>query len=385
MEPNEPLETPFTSCIDIWRRGDRGMMLRNKLDICHHYEIRGDMLDEFVRDARLWGIETNYYPADGTIKTVAANGHYLFLCNGGDFQGVLEELDLWTIANDLFKDNDDPKLVPKLNKRGNRGPSLIFTGSQSLNRGAQSQFAKPAITAGSKRYWPAYVTMSKAMCDMASYWATPNDKPLPGPFPILEDMPSRQAQWAAQMHPECSIESCSFLMYISDFEFSEESIDRLISHTDRQNGKRHGWDYLATFWEWYYDSNLNRWVLIVASATSRSSIEEYHTREGKVGLATNLLLKDYNSHPEWQQVVVPESLCPSTIVSDHRVIPIHYDTLVFLSPVLWHIHKMRQYTGLPGVQRCRCTLLLKCWLVSLRPTILSGFIGLQNRCMEKRC
>jgi hypothetical protein len=83
MEARKPLETPCTPSIDIWQRGDRGMILQNKLDICHHYEINGKQLDKFVRDAASRGIETNYYPADGSIKKVSKDGHYLFLCNGG--------------------------------------------------------------------------------------------------------------------------------------------------------------------------------------------------------------------------------------------------------------------------------------------------------------
>jgi hypothetical protein len=80
------------------------MMLCNKLDICHHYEISSEQLDNFVQDATSRGIETNYDPANGSIKNVAKDGHYLLLCNGGDFQGI------------LFKNTDDPKLVPKINK-----------------------------------------------------------------------------------------------------------------------------------------------------------------------------------------------------------------------------------------------------------------------------
>jgi hypothetical protein len=116
MEALEPLETPFTLSVDIWRRRDRGMMLRNKLNICHHYEIRGETLDDFVRDAATRDIATNYYPADGVIKKVSKDGHHLFLCNGGDFKGILKKLDLCSIAKDLFKNSNDPKCVPKLNK-----------------------------------------------------------------------------------------------------------------------------------------------------------------------------------------------------------------------------------------------------------------------------
>jgi hypothetical protein len=106
-------------------------------------------------------------------------------------------------------------------------------------------------------------------------------------------MPLHHKKWAAKMHEDCEVESCSFLMYLSNLEFSKECIDQLLLHTNQQNGKRQGWDYLATFWEWYYNSDLNHWILIVASVTSRASIVEYHVREGKVGAATDLLLKDY--------------------------------------------------------------------------------------------
>jgi hypothetical protein len=81
------------------------------------------------------------------------------------------------------------------------------------------------IIAGSKRYWPAYVTMSKAIRQMALHKANPDDEAFPKPFPILAGMPSRHERCASMMHPQCEIESCSFLMYLSDFDFTQESID----------------------------------------------------------------------------------------------------------------------------------------------------------------
>jgi hypothetical protein len=185
--------------------------------------------------------------------------------------------------------------------------------------------------------------MSKGIRQMAAYRLNSDDEPLPEPFPVLDDMPLRHKKWASRMHADCEIESCSFLMYLSNFEFSEERIDRLLSHTDRQNGKRQGWDYLATFWERYYDPDLKRWILIVASVTSQGSIKEYHMREGKVGTATDLLSTAYNAHQECQREVAPSSLCQNSIAGDHRVTSIHFDTLVFLSPLLWHMHKMQRY------------------------------------------
>jgi hypothetical protein len=319
------------------------MSLRNRLDICHHYEIRGEKFEEYVRDARALGIETHYYPADGTVKMIDDEGHKFFLCNGGDYKNILADMHLQAVFEDILTNDADPTMVPKKNFRGNRGPSLLFTGSLSTKRGATAQFAKPLLRAGSRRYWPLYVKVTKAIRAMASHQMSPNGPCFPIPFPTLADMTDREREWGGSVAEGNCIESCSFLMYTSEFSFSKDSIDRLVSHVDKGNGRKEGWDWLATFWEQYYDSTLHRWVLIVLSATTRSSIEEFYTRKGCIGRATDLLIKKYQEHPESQRLVVPASLCPKDIEGDHRVVPIHFDTLVFLSPLLWHVHRMRRF------------------------------------------
>jgi hypothetical protein len=44
------------------------------------------------------GIIPVYYLADSKAKVINEEGHYLFLCNGGNFKGILEVL-LWMIPN----------------------------------------------------------------------------------------------------------------------------------------------------------------------------------------------------------------------------------------------------------------------------------------------
>jgi hypothetical protein len=56
MEPRELLMLPNTTAVNIWQRGDRGMALRNRLDICNHYKIADKNLDRFQRDAMKKGI-----------------------------------------------------------------------------------------------------------------------------------------------------------------------------------------------------------------------------------------------------------------------------------------------------------------------------------------
>jgi hypothetical protein len=106
------------------------MVLRNRLDICNHYKIAGKNLERFQRDATKKGIILVYHRADGAAKMINEDGHYLFLCNGRNFKGILEDMGLHSIVDDVCA-NANPGQVPKKNSCGNRGPSLLFTGSQS--------------------------------------------------------------------------------------------------------------------------------------------------------------------------------------------------------------------------------------------------------------
>jgi hypothetical protein len=193
-EHQEPLMTSNTLAVDIWRRGDMGMMLRNRLDICNHYEIDGDNLDVFQRDAQRCGIRPFYHEADGKVKMINEDGHYLFLCNGGDFNCILEDMDLKRIADDVCF-NDKPGEVPQKNSRGNRGPSLLFATSMSLKRKVDGQFAEPVMVRGSKRYSPLYSKITKAIRAMAAHRMSESHEPFPKPFPDRAEMPLRQQQW----------------------------------------------------------------------------------------------------------------------------------------------------------------------------------------------
>jgi hypothetical protein len=333
---------PETRAVDIWRRGPKGMALRNRLDVCSHYEIDGANLDRFQRDATLKGITTVYHPADGKVKIVSDDGHHLFLCNGGDFKGILLDMDLRSLLDDLSH-KTDPSMVPKKNTRGNRGPSLLYTGGQSLGRKTTSQFSMPNLSAGSKRYAPLFVKITKAIRSMAAHAVGDTNVQFPQPFPKCDEMPDRQKDWGGKVGADNCIESCSLLFYISDHSFSKDSRDKLEPHVDKGNGIMPGWDILATFWEEFFCPDIGRWVLFVVSATTRRSIEEYNDRKGCIGFATDEILRRFNSHPEFQKHVIPKSLCPTNIASDHVNTPIHFDTLVFLSLPLWHIHRMRRY------------------------------------------
>jgi hypothetical protein len=85
------------------------------------------------------------HPVDSKVKMINEDRHYLFLCNIGDFGGILEDTDLRFIVDDVCE-KANPGQVPKKNYHGNRGPSLLFTGSQSQQRKTTSQFAEPVLS-----------------------------------------------------------------------------------------------------------------------------------------------------------------------------------------------------------------------------------------------
>jgi hypothetical protein len=134
-------------------------------------------------------------------------------CNGGDFRGILEDMDIRSVVDDV-RANAKPGQVPKKNLRGNRGPSLLFTGSQSQQRKSTSQFAKPIMSPGSKRYAPLFCKMTNAICTMMAHRILPDANPFPAPFPILADMPSRQEEWAGQAGEGNCVESFEVAVFL---------------------------------------------------------------------------------------------------------------------------------------------------------------------------
>jgi hypothetical protein len=137
-------------------------------------------------------------------------GTLLFLCNGCDFKSILEDMDQRHLAYD-FCFNGKPGVIPKNNMCGKRGPSLLFTGSQSMQRKVNCQFAKLAMTAGSKQHSPLFLKITNVIWSMAAHRMTRNHhQPFPEPFPILSEISLRQQQWDGQAVEGNCIESCSF-------------------------------------------------------------------------------------------------------------------------------------------------------------------------------
>jgi hypothetical protein len=92
------------------------------------------------------------------------------------------------------------------------------------------------------------------------------------------------------------------------------------------------------------------------SRTLHCSIEEHYDRKGCIGFAPNELLDWYNKHPESPKNVIPAALCPKNEPSSHRLmLPIHFDILVFLLVLLWHIYRMRWYWAHHGARKCQFT------------------------------
>jgi hypothetical protein len=109
-----------------------------------------------------------YHLADGEVKMVNKKGNCLFLCNCIGFEGILEEMDLCCIVDDVCA-NANPCQFSKKNSCGNCGPSLPYTGSQSQQWKTTLQFAEPIMSPGSKHYTPLYFKITKAIFAMAAH------------------------------------------------------------------------------------------------------------------------------------------------------------------------------------------------------------------------
>jgi hypothetical protein len=86
-----------------------------------------------------------YRPADGKVKMINENAHHFFLYNDGDFGGILEDMELNFVEDDVYE-KADPGQVPKKHSCGNCGIGLLFTGSQSQQLKTTSQFAESVLS-----------------------------------------------------------------------------------------------------------------------------------------------------------------------------------------------------------------------------------------------
>jgi hypothetical protein len=96
-------------------------------------------------------------------------------------------------------------------------------------------------------------------------------------------------------------------------------------------------------WKTFFCGRLGRNVMVFFIANSRKSISEALKRRAGIGWAADELLGRFDQQPEHMKYVTPASLCPMDYPGRYRVVPVHFEPAVDLSPLLFHLFKIRDW------------------------------------------
>jgi hypothetical protein len=93
-------------------------------------------------------------------------------------------------------------------------------------------------------------------------------------------------------------------------------------------------------WQTFFCGRLGRNVMVFFIANSHKSISEALKRRDGIGSAADKLLGWFDQQPKHMKYVTLASLCPMDYPGRYRVVPVHFDLTVDLSPLLFHLFKI---------------------------------------------
>ena len=327
--------TPGIQGIECWRRGDYGCGLRSVLDRCPHYDQPLSGFKLLKRIAQRRQVPFEFY-AKGTYRQ-DQGVHKLYLSNEDLFKSKIAALELESIFDDMIVEshpNDCTKMkIAARNKRGNRGVSLGFTSGHSTKRNASTGISEPTIVEDTWRYLPVAIKFSKLQKMMS------ND----AGFPLFDStlFKNRSSEWAEQMDEEMINELFSLLFLVHDDPKSQAFNDWLQKHCDQQNCPH--WSILGFAWKTFFCKQIGRYVTAVITSNWKKSISDVYNREDVIGSAAEYIVDRYRKTEDYLRIVTSDTLCQDDHGSPYRVIPIHRDPFVHLSPVLYSVDRLRRF------------------------------------------
>jgi hypothetical protein len=119
--------------------------------------------------------------------------------------------------------------------------------------------------------------------------------------------------------------------------------DILCEHLDWENCPHETWDVTVVSWKTFFCGRLGRNVTVFFISNSRKSISEAPKRRDGIGSAADELLGRSDQQPEHMKYVTPASLCPMDYPGRYQVVPVHFEPAVNLSPLLFHLFKIRDW------------------------------------------
>jgi hypothetical protein len=247
---------------------------------------------------------------------------------------MINDLGFKEIAEDLLFPS--PGTVPILNSRQNREVTIGFTGLQSTARNPTSGgIAEPSLIHGTKQYARVFVKLTllaKSQAGSAGFEE---------PFSNLSGDFATRREFAQKIDPANEIENVSFLAYVHEFAYVESFLDWLKAHFDHENCPHLTWDVAMSAWKTMYLQKLGRYVTVVIIGNSRKSISDALHRRLGIGKAADVLMRRFDRNPEYIKSVLKSTLCPRNFKDPYRVIPVHFEQLVDLSPAIFHILQYR--------------------------------------------
>ena len=229
-------------------------------------------------------------------------------------------------------------MVPKVNKRGNRGVTLGYTPSNSTVRlYGRGGIAEPTIMAGTQRYLPLFIQMSKLALKLGVLGS------FPPPFSNVDGIFADRPKFAAAIGEGNIVECLTIGTYVHDLAHVVEFQDILAEHLDCENCHHPTWDVAVVSWKTFFCDRLGRNVTVFFVANSRKSISESLQRRHGIGAAADELLLRFDRHPDHLKYVSRASLCPLDYPGKYRVTPIHFEQTVDISPLLFHLFKIRDW------------------------------------------
>jgi hypothetical protein len=179
---------------------------------------------------------------------------------------------------------------------------------------------------------PLFVKMTRLIREMAAH------AQFEQPFTDTSGCFKGRSRYAKKIHPDNVVESMSILALIHDHDYTSTA-DWLREHFDRQNCPVSNWDWLGAVYEDVFIKSIGRWATIVVTATSRKSVSDSMLREVKIRGTAEDLLNRYSKEEECLRFVTPETLCSPNV--PFQDIDIHYEVGVHLSPLIFHVLKLR--------------------------------------------
>ena len=154
------------------------------------------------------------------------------------------------------------------------------------------------------------------------------------------EFPDRQRNWANKIDDGVMNELVSLLFLVHDDPKSLAFADWLRKHVDAQNCPY--WSFLGFAWKTFFYQPIGRYVTGVVTANWKKSVSDLHHRTDVISRAADFIIQQLVVTPKHLLTVTVDTLCPMDEPKEYRILPIHTDPFVHLSPLIFSIERLRR-------------------------------------------